>query len=38
MYTHLDVLSWDAAVNRFVLKNKHNIMHNVKVMEAYIVT
>ena len=38
MYTHLDILSWDVTANLCVLKHQHNIMHNVKVMEAYVVT
>ena len=38
MYTRLDVLSRDTTTNLCVLKHKHNIMQNIKVIEAYIVT
>ena len=38
IYTRLDVLAWDVTMNLCVLKDKHNIMQEVKVIEAHIVT
>ena len=38
MYTRLDVLAQDTIANLCVLKLNDGIMHNVKVVKAYIVT